>query len=241
MLYNYSEKMQRREHMIYAKIKRIDEAYVGPNAKRCAEVIKLICKSEPSVKAHVDAILEKKNERAAAASLCAFECLLELCAEHGIAPTAVSIAKTELGRPYFSSHPHVDFNVSHTDLYVAVALATSEGERVGIDVEDASRFIERSDTALTKIAKRFFAKKELAELEKSDAPNEKFIELWTRKEAYLKYTGDGISKMSSTDTLSALPYGVSFITDSVGVVAADTHFTLCYSPSTSNPNINCQT
>ncbi len=226
--------------MIYARIKRIDEAYGGQNATRCAEIIKLICKSEPSVLKHVDAILKKKKERDVAASLCALEYLLELCAEHGIAPWTISISKTELGRPYFSSHPHVDFNVSHTDRYVAVAIATNKGERVGIDVEDTSRFDAKADGSPEKIAERFFCQNELAELQRSDSPREKFIELWTRKEAYLKHTGDGISKMSSADTLSSLPHDVAFITDSVGLVSTDTYFTLCYSPSASEPSINCQ-
>jgi 4'-phosphopantetheinyl transferase len=159
----------------------------------------------------VDAILKKKDPSALAASLCAFECLLELCAEHGIAPGAISIAKTELGRPYFSSHPNVDFNVSHTDRYVAVALATDAGERVGIDVEDALRLCKKDGADIEKIAERFLCTNELAEFKKIGSSADKFIELWTRKEAYLKYTGEGIAKMTSTDTLSALPCDVAFL------------------------------
>ena len=225
--------------MIYAKIKRIDDGYDTYGAPRAAEVIKLICKREPSVCAHVDAILKKKDQSALAASLCAFETLLELCAEHGISPGSVSLAKTELGRPYFTSHNDTDFSISHTSRYVAVALATGKGERVGIDVEDARRLKGGSD--IGKIAERFFVGAELSEFSGGGESTEKFMELWTRKEAYLKYTGEGIAKMTSTDTLSALPHAVAFVCDSVGVVATDTYFTLCYSPSTSEPNINCQT
>lgn len=222
--------------MIFVKIKKTDPSYGAENARKCAEIIKLICKKEASICAYADAILQKKNSRSVASSLCALECLLEMCAEHGIAPSSISINKEKLGRPYFSSHPTLDFNISHTDTYVAVALATAQGERVGIDVEDVSRYKEKPDTPQN-LAKRFFLENELLEFEQGGASNDSFAQLWTRKEAYLKYTGDGLGKMSSTDTFSDIPNDVSFISDSVGLISSGTYFTLCYSPSESEPHI----
>ncbi len=222
--------------MIYARIKRSDSSYCNENAKRCAEIIKLICKNEPSVCAYVDAILQKKNPRSVASSLCALELLLELCTEHGIAPSTLSIAKDETGRPYFPSHPHVDFNISHTNAYVAVAVATKKDERVGVDIEDTARFEQHPDSP-KKLAKRFFCDSELDVFSDFGESTEKFVELWTRKEAYLKYTGEGISKISSSDTFSNVPSNISFISDRVGLVSGGTYFTLCYSPSASEPHV----
>ena len=82
----------------------------------------------------------------------------------------------------------VTFNVSHSH---GVALfAVGRGRRLGIDVEHI-----RANRDLAKIAQRFFSPNEAAGLDALPAALQRraFYACWTRKEAFLKATGTGIS------------------------------------------------
>jgi 4'-phosphopantetheinyl transferase len=94
--------------------------------------------------------------------------------------------KPSLGPAHLDSG--VTFNVSHSG---GIALfAFSRRREVGVDVEQVRR-----DADLEAIARRFFSAREQSQLaalpteEKADA----FFRCWTRKEAYIKATGDGLS------------------------------------------------
>ncbi len=69
-------------------------------------------------------------------------------------------------------------------------LAFTRGREIGVDVEQV-----RSDFDVDAIARRFFSAHEQRQL--ADLPAEKkpdaFFRCWTRKEAYIKATGDGLS------------------------------------------------
>jgi 4'-phosphopantetheinyl transferase len=82
----------------------------------------------------------------------------------------------------------ITFNISHS---AGIALfAFTRGRDVGVDVERVRR-----DFDVEAIARRFFSEHEQRQLasfppeEKADA----FFRCWTRKEAYIKATGDGLS------------------------------------------------
>jgi 4'-phosphopantetheinyl transferase len=83
---------------------------------------------------------------------------------------------------------HLQFNVSHSGDWILVAL--SRGRQLGVDVER-----HRSDMASDAIAARFFSPSECSVL--AGLPPEMrctaFFSCWTRKEAYLKARGDGLS------------------------------------------------
>lgn len=80
------------------------------------------------------------------------------------------------------------FNVSHSG---GVALyALTAGPEVGVDIEQV-----REEFASLEIAERFFSRREYAALE-ALAPDERasaFFDCWTRKEAYIKARGEGLS------------------------------------------------
>jgi len=82
----------------------------------------------------------------------------------------------------------VAFNLSHS---AGVALfAFNRGRQIGVDVEQVRR-----DSDTEAIARRFFSgheQKQLAALP-SEERVEAFFRCWTRKEAYIKATGDGLS------------------------------------------------
>jgi 4'-phosphopantetheinyl transferase len=82
----------------------------------------------------------------------------------------------------------LSFNVSHSGEISLLAFA--RGRNIGVDVEQV-----RSDFELDAISRRFFSAHEQREI--AALPPEKRIEsffrCWTRKEAYIKATGDGLS------------------------------------------------
>ncbi len=104
-------------------------------------------------------------------------------------PEKFSFRYNEYGKPMLAEDSkQLRFNVSHSG-GIALYAVTCERE-VGIDVEQI-----RPDFAETSIAKRFFSPAEVAEFcdlgihEKKEA----FFCCWTRKEAFIKATGQGIS------------------------------------------------
>lgn len=80
------------------------------------------------------------------------------------------------------------FNVSHSGPLAMYAVTTA-GE-VGIDVELADR-----DFARERIAERFFSPAEVSALRSLPEPLQPlaFLTCWTRKEAFIKARGDGLS------------------------------------------------
>lgn len=80
------------------------------------------------------------------------------------------------------------FNVSHAD---GVALyAITRGRAIGVDIERV-----RADMANERIAARFFSPREVATLRslRPDLQSEAFFTCWTRKEAFVKARGVGIT------------------------------------------------
>ncbi|MBQ9718302.1 MAG: 4'-phosphopantetheinyl transferase superfamily protein [Clostridia bacterium] len=91
------------------------------------------------------------------------------------------------GKPYFPSHPDVHFSVSHTGGIWVCAFASRE---VGCDVQDHRT---NDDPArLERLAKRWFSDGERQYLAERGYAPEEFYRIWSRKEAYVKFTGDGI-------------------------------------------------
>jgi 4'-phosphopantetheinyl transferase len=82
----------------------------------------------------------------------------------------------------------VSFNVSHSG--GIALLAFTRGREIGVDVEQF-----RSDFELEGIAHRFFSPHEQEQLAAVPAEEKPaaFFRCWTRKEAYIKATGDGLS------------------------------------------------
>ena len=106
-------------------------------------------------------------------------------------PKAISFSYSKKEKPSLGpAHAvsDVTFNVSHSG---GVALfAITRRRDIGVDVEQVRR-----DSDLNAIARRFFSAHEQSQLavmvpeERIDA----FFRCWTRKEAYIKATGDGLS------------------------------------------------
>ncbi|MEJ2345906.1 MAG: 4'-phosphopantetheinyl transferase superfamily protein [Gammaproteobacteria bacterium] len=94
------------------------------------------------------------------------------------------------GKPYLEPAPgarQLQFNLSHSQDHALVAVCL--GRRVGVDVE-----MVRQEVPAARLARRFFEPGEADALE-TLPPAEQlpaFFRAWTRKEALLKATGEGI-------------------------------------------------
>ncbi|MEO0414836.1 MAG: 4'-phosphopantetheinyl transferase superfamily protein, partial [Verrucomicrobiota bacterium] len=101
-------------------------------------------------------------------------------------PSKIQIAETETGKPYLSEHD-VAFNVSHSEELFVVAIADG-AESVGVDIELLDREID-----FMGVAAHNFTPGECAELAAAGEWRTRllFFQIWTAKEALMKYTGEG--------------------------------------------------
>lgn len=108
-----------------------------------------------------------------------------------IDPSQLRFRYNPYGKPSLASpwdQERLHFNVSHSDglaLYVV-----AHGRRVGIDLERI-----REDVSFELLAKHFFSPLENATLNSfpAEAKNKAFFDCWSRKEAYIKARGEGLT------------------------------------------------
>jgi 4'-phosphopantetheinyl transferase len=113
-----------------------------------------------------------------------------LAAYLGAGAAELQFSYAEKGKPSLadSGQSAVKFNLAHSQGRALYAF--SRGREVGIDLE----FI-REDLESEKIASRFFSPAEIEALElvPPELRKQAFFECWTRKEAYIKARGEGLS------------------------------------------------
>ena len=103
-------------------------------------------------------------------------------------PAALRFVYSPHGKPSLLDNNTLKFNLSHTDGMLVCAFARHR--EIGVDIERI-----RQDFKVEEIAERFFsmterlALRELSALERYAA----FFHCWTRKEAYIKARGEGLS------------------------------------------------
>ncbi len=107
------------------------------------------------------------------------------------APGRLSFCYGAHGKPYLAGRAEVDricFSVSHSR--GAALYAVARGREVGIDLERV-----RNDLPVAELATRFFSRSEAARLRALPiaAQGKAFFRSWTRKEAYIKALGGGLS------------------------------------------------
>jgi 4'-phosphopantetheinyl transferase len=104
------------------------------------------------------------------------------------APERIAFEYSTRGKPSVRNAGGLRFNLSHTAGRAAIALARER--EVGIDVERI-----RSQYDAQKIAQRFFSEQEQKLLQELSGQKlaDAFFRCWTRKEAYIKARGEGLS------------------------------------------------
>ena len=107
--------------------------------------------------------------------------------------------KGEHGKPFLIHNPHLHFNLSHSQDIAMLAVAT---QHIGIDVECINR---KNDWQ--KIIQRFFTESEQKKILSLDESLQQraFFEVWTRKEAHMKVTGQGLFLAPGQFTVSVPP------------------------------------
>ena len=106
-------------------------------------------------------------------------------------PESISLEYNAWGKPALAAKfadSDIRFNLSHSHGLAAYAIA--RGREVGVDVE-----MVRPDFATGQIAERFFSRTEIESLRSLPREHQTraFFVCWTRKEAYIKALGRGLS------------------------------------------------
>lgn len=106
-------------------------------------------------------------------------------------PVALAFSYNSYGKPSLDGaegRTGYRFNVSHSD--VLAVYAVTRDREIGIDVEKV-----RADLADEQIADRFFSKSEADQLRRlpEEIRQAAFFSCWTKKEAYIKARGAGLS------------------------------------------------
>jgi 4'-phosphopantetheinyl transferase len=112
-----------------------------------------------------------------------------LLAEHlGADPAELQFGYAASGKPYLKHPANLSFNIAHCENMGLIAIAKSKID-IGVDVERV-RWLPDFD----ELVSRFFSKREatLFAALTADLKPAAFFNLWTRKEALLKATGEGI-------------------------------------------------
>lgn len=94
-------------------------------------------------------------------------------------------AEGEHGKPFLSLRPSLHYNISHSGKYVLCILADQE---VGIDVQ------VHKDVNYDKLLNRMVSEDLKREILNSEDVKKAFFEQWVLREAYIKWTGEGLSR-----------------------------------------------
>ncbi len=93
--------------------------------------------------------------------------------------------KGEFGKPFFTSEPSIHYNISHSGKYV-VCIFT--GQAVGIDVQ------EHRPSNYERVLRRVVPAEMIPEILAAEDVPGAFYSEWVRREAYIKWTGQGLSR-----------------------------------------------
>jgi 4'-phosphopantetheinyl transferase len=103
-------------------------------------------------------------------------------------PAEIVFAYSPHGKPSLADEPSLSFNISHSGDWALCAVALNR--RIGVDIESI-----QPELAGQSIAERFFSPREVAELRALPSAEQSaaFFRCWTRKEAFVKARGEGLS------------------------------------------------
>lgn len=94
----------------------------------------------------------------------------------------IDIKENQFGKPFLNNKKNFKFNISHSDEYVICAI---DKNNIGIDIELVKPLDYKN------IAKNFFTRDEYNYITSLNSLN-RFYEIWTRKESYVKAIGKGL-------------------------------------------------
>ena len=116
------------------------------------------------------------------------------------APLEILFNKNEFGKPYLKDRHKLFFNVSHSGNLGLIAI--TDLNEIGVDVEQF-----RTQMTTTDIAQRFFSKKEVEIFNTLSGKDRQigFFNCWSRKEAFIKAVGKGLSLPLNSFDVTLMP------------------------------------
>ena len=122
--------------------------------------------------------------------------LLRRTVERELGITEFQIVTESGGKPRIAGHEDFHFNLSHSGAHVAIAWGSTP---VGLDVQQMDPRVKQD-----RMAKRCFTLDEQEYIQQvSEKAMERFYQVWTGKESYLKYLGTGLQKSLSSFSILA--------------------------------------
>lgn len=120
-------------------------------------------------------------------------------------PTELTFSLNQYGKPALVNSA-LEFNLSHSGNFALIAV--TQGRKVGVDVERI-----RQGISSHVIAQQYFSKSEVAELQSLPIEQREsaFFTCWTRKEAYIKAQGLGLSLPLESFDVSLTPGQLSIL------------------------------
>lgn len=104
----------------------------------------------------------------------------------------IDVKRTIHGKP-FIPNSGIYVGVTHTKKLLVIAV---DNVNLGIDAEDKTRVVKRAKS----IAEKYFTPDEKEYVYDGDEIiSERFIEIWVKKEAYLKFLGIGLADIKEAD------------------------------------------
>ena len=105
--------------------------------------------------------------------------------EYGLKLAFEPRATGEHGKPFLTLQPKIHYNITHSGKYVMCIIADQE---IGIDVQvhkkvNYERMLERMVSPAQRI-----------EILEGEDPEKEFFRQWVLREAYIKWTGEGLSR-----------------------------------------------
>jgi 4'-phosphopantetheinyl transferase len=118
----------------------------------------------------------------------------------GLHPASIRFTNGAKGKPQLTPATTLRFNVSHSGELAAIAITASC--EIGIDLEQIRPIPEMEE-----IVERYFHVRENAQIlsRPREARDRTFFRFWTRKEAYLKAIGEGLSQKLLTAPVLSHP------------------------------------
>ena len=89
------------------------------------------------------------------------------------------------GKPYFREYPQIHFNISHSGEYGACALSSVP---CGLDIQEVRKIRSR------RLLERVLSEEEMKIVQSHENREREFCRFWTRKESFLKLSGEGITR-----------------------------------------------
>jgi len=129
----------------------------------------------------------------------------------GCSPGEIQFYHNDCGKPYLANSPqglNLQFNMSDSKDYALYGVMLDN--EIGVDLEYMKPKVE-----LENIAKRFFSSGEYQSLLALPASQrlQAFYRCWTRKEAYIKVIGQGLSFSLSRFTVNLKPEGMDCLVE----------------------------